>query len=99
MARIGLEHNIDNIDTPLLQQFIMDSISTKKCLIVASGIKNNKDYVDLVKEHLGDVLPVARHQYGRQSSEYIVQSTGPGPNPPRPTSLSVSSQCPGRARK
>lgn len=49
----------------------MDNITPKKCLIVASGIKNHKEYVDLVKERLGELYPVPEHLYGRQASEYI----------------------------
>lgn len=71
MPRIGLEHNLENIDARLLQQFIMDNITPRKCLIVASGIKNHKEYVDLVKERLGELLPVPEHQYQRTSAEYI----------------------------
>lgn len=71
MPRLGLHHNIDNIDARMLQQFVMDNITPRKCLIVASGIKNHKEYVDLVKERLGDLLPVPEHQYQRTTSEYI----------------------------
>ena len=71
MPRLGLSKNLDNIDARMLQQFIMDNITPKKCLIVASGVKNHKEYVDLVKERLGDMLPVPEHNYERASSEYI----------------------------
>jgi predicted Zn-dependent peptidase len=40
-------------------------------LIVASGIKNHNEYVDLVKERLGDMLPVPEHGYERPQSVYI----------------------------
>jgi len=49
----------------------MDNITPKKCLIVASGIKNHSEYVDLVKERLGDLLTVPEHLYERKPSEYI----------------------------
>lgn len=71
MPRLGLEHNLDNIDARMLQQFIMDNVTPQKCLIVASGVKNHKEYVDLVKERLGELLPVPEHQYHREQSEYI----------------------------
>ncbi len=71
MPRLGLSKNIDNIDARLLQQFIMDNITPRKCLIVASGVKNHREYVDLVKERLGELLPVPEHNYVRQPSEYI----------------------------
>lgn len=72
MPRIGMEHNIDNIDARLLQQFVMDTVTPRKSLIVASGIKNHKEYVDLVKERLGELLPVPEHEYNnRQKAEYI----------------------------
>ena len=71
MPRHGFEHNIDNIDARMLQQFIMDNITPRKCLIVASGVQNHKEYVDLVKERLGELLPVPEHLYKRNASEYI----------------------------
>ena len=71
MPRLGLQKNIDNIDARMLQQFIMDNITPRKCLIVASGIKNHKEYVDLVKERLGELLPVPEHNFVREKAEYI----------------------------
>lgn len=71
MPRLGLEKNIDNIDARMLQQFIMDNITPKKCLIVASGVQNHREYVDLVKERLGDMLPVPEHNFTRTQAEYI----------------------------
>jgi len=38
MPRLGLEKNVGYLDARVLQQFIMDNITPKKCLIVASGI-------------------------------------------------------------
>jgi processing peptidase subunit alpha len=49
----------------------MDNITPKKCLIVASGVQNHQEYVDLVKERLGDMLPVPEHNFKRAQSEYI----------------------------
>lgn len=71
MPRSGLEHNIDNIDARMLQQFVMDNVTPNKCYIVASGIKNHREYVDLVKERLGDLLPVPEHEFKREPAEYI----------------------------
>ena len=71
MPRLGLEGNVGYLDARVLQQFIMDNITPKKCLIVASGIKNHKEYVDLVKERLGDMLAVPEHDYVRAKAEYI----------------------------
>lgn len=71
MPRLGLSKGIDNIDARMLQQFVMDNITPKKCLIVASGIQNHKEYVDLVKERLGELLPVPEHNYTRTASQYI----------------------------
>ena len=71
MPRLGMEKNIDNIDARMIQQFIMDNITPKKCLIVASGVQNHQEYVELVKERLGDYLPVPEHNYVRTPSQYI----------------------------
>ena len=61
MPRLGMEKNVGYLDARVLQQFIMDNITPKKCLIVASGVQNHKEYVDLVKERLGDLLAVPEH--------------------------------------
>jgi predicted Zn-dependent peptidase len=71
MPRLGMSGNINYLDARVLQQFIMDNITPKKCLIVAGGVKNHTEYVELVKERLGDVLAVPEHHYARKSSEYI----------------------------
>lgn len=49
----------------------MDNITPRKCLIVGSGVKNHKEFVDLVKERLGELLPVPEHLYERTPSQYI----------------------------
>lgn len=71
MPRLGFEKNIGNLDARCLQQFVMDNVTPKKCLIVGSGVKNHKEFVDLTKERLGDMLAVPEHQYVREQSEYI----------------------------
>jgi len=71
MPLLGLEGNVGYLDARVLQQFIMDNITPKKCLIVASGIKNHKEYVELVKERLGDLLAVPEHEYVREKAQYI----------------------------
>lgn len=49
----------------------MDNVTPRKCLIVASGVNNHQEYVNLVKERLGEMLPVPEHNYTRAASEYI----------------------------
>lgn len=50
---------------------MMDNITPAKSLIVASGIHNHQEYVDLVKERLGELLPTPEHLFQREASEYI----------------------------
>ena len=71
MPLMGMESNIGNLDARVLQKFVMDNITPQKCLIVASGIKNHREYVDLVKERLGDQYSLPEHEYRRTASEYI----------------------------
>lgn len=71
MPLLGLENNVDNIDARVLQKFVMDNLTPKKCLIVGSGVRNHQEFVDLVKERVGELLPVPEHLYERQRSEYI----------------------------
>jgi len=71
MPSLGMAKNMDNIDARMLQQFVMDNVTPRKCLIVASGVNNHQEYVDLVKERLGEMLPVPEHDFTRASSVYI----------------------------
>jgi len=71
MPRLGLENNITNLDARVMQQFMMDNITPKKCLIVASGVKSHREYVDLVRERLGELHGVPEHEYQRKGAEYI----------------------------
>jgi len=61
MPRLGFENNISYLDARTMQQFMMDNITPKKCLIVASGIKSHREYVDLVRERLGELHGVPEH--------------------------------------
>ena len=49
----------------------MNNVTPRKCTIVASGVKSHREYVDLVKERLGDLMPVPEHEYKRTPSQYI----------------------------
>ena len=50
---------------------MMDNITPRKCLIVASGVKSHREYVDLVRERLGELHGVPEHEFAREKSEYI----------------------------
>jgi len=86
MPRLGLGKNIDNIDARLLQQFIMDNITPQKCLIVASGVKNHKEYVDLVKERLGNLSQSQSTNSKEHPPNISVVSTDNGLRHQQPTS-------------
>jgi len=65
MPRFGMESNIDNLDARVLQQFIMDNVIPEKCYIVANGVQNHREFVDLTKERLGDFMAVPTHEFTR----------------------------------
>ena len=71
MPLLGTESNIENIDARMLQRFMMDTITPKKCVIAASGVQNHGEFVELVKERIGELLPVPEHLYERTPSTYI----------------------------
>jgi len=71
MPHLGLEGNVENIDARVLQKFILDNVTPRKCLILGSGVKNHSEFVNLAKERLGEFLPVPEHQYERKASQYI----------------------------
>jgi len=49
----------------------MDNVTPSKCLIVGSGVHNHREFVDLVKERIGELYPVPEHEYIRKPAEYI----------------------------
>ena len=50
----------------------MDNITPKKCLIVANGVRNHNEFVDLVKERVSEILPVPESDYlQRETTKYI----------------------------
>ena len=51
----GLEGNVGNIDARILQKFMMDNITPGKCVIVANGVDNHQEFVNLAKERLGEL--------------------------------------------
>jgi processing peptidase subunit alpha len=71
MPRLGLKNNVEGIDARMLQKFIMDNVTPKKCVISANNINNHEEFVDLCKERLGELLPLPEHEYQRAPSEYI----------------------------
>lgn len=71
MPRLGLKGNVDNIDARVLQKFVMDNITPKKCIIAANNVHNHQEFVDLCKERLGEFLPIPEHEYKRTPTEYI----------------------------
>ena len=70
MPRLGFHDNIKNIDSDMLLQFHKNTFTTDKCLLVASGVEDHKEYVDLAKEYLSDILHQTPNKV-RESSTYI----------------------------
>jgi len=48
----------------------MDNVTPNKVLLSANNVKNHEEFVDVVKERLGDFLPVPEYQYERKASTY-----------------------------
>jgi len=71
MPRLGFQNNVENIDARLLQKFVMDNITPKKCLIAANNVHNHDEFVDLCKERLGEMLPLPEQHYQRDATQYI----------------------------
>lgn len=69
--RLGTSGGVDNVDARSIQQFMMQNITPRKCLIVGSGVQNHSEFVELVKERIGEILPVPEHEYERTPAEYI----------------------------
>jgi hypothetical protein len=50
---------------------MMDTVTPEKCVIVGSGVKNHHEFVDLVKEKIGEFTPLLEQLYERTPSKYI----------------------------
>ena len=68
---LGTEANIQNIDARVLQKFMMDNVTPKKCLIVGNNVNNHQEFVNLAKERLGDLTAIPEHLYQREKSQYF----------------------------
>ena len=60
MPRIGIEGNVDNIDADLVQKFVNDNLTPEKCVLVASGIRDHKEFVDLAKSLIPEDFPQSK---------------------------------------
>lgn len=71
MPKDGFESNIENLDSKILQEFQLENITPEKVTIVANGVKNHREFVDIVQDTLGVLAPVREADYQRPKSEYI----------------------------
>jgi predicted Zn-dependent peptidase len=71
MPKNGFESNVENIDSRLLQDFQLRNITPNKVIVCANGVKNHREFVDLVDNTLGVLNPVRESEYERQPSQYI----------------------------
>eukprot|EP00824_Muranothrix_gubernata_P021031 TRINITY_DN4316_c0_g1_i1.p1 TRINITY_DN4316_c0_g1~~TRINITY_DN4316_c0_g1_i1.p1 ORF type:complete len:499 (-),score=81.33 TRINITY_DN4316_c0_g1_i1:9-1505(-) len=71
MPLSGMESNVENINYKTLSDFMLEKFTPNKCVITASGVKNHKEFVDLVKEKFYDFLPQPSHLNVREKAKYI----------------------------
>ena len=67
----GLKDNIKNINANVLQPFRLANADPNRIFVCAAGIQNHQEFVDLVKEKLGSILPNERNFKQREKTEYI----------------------------
>jgi len=68
---LGQEHNLDYINSKMLQDFVLNTVTPGKSLIVANGVNNHNEFVQLAKERLHEFLPVPEDHYQRTPAQYI----------------------------
>lgn len=71
MPKEGMESNLGNLDSAVLQQFQLENITPERTTIVASGLRNHEEFYDLVNQTLGVLNPVREQLYARKQSNYI----------------------------
>lgn len=71
MPLMGMESNLHNIDSKMIQEFQVNSITPEKTIITANGLKTHDEFFDLVNHTLGVINPVREQLYEREPSKYI----------------------------
>ncbi|CDW73099.1 peptidase m16 inactive domain containing protein [Stylonychia lemnae] len=66
----GLYQNAHNINAETINGFIDEQISPERVLIVANGVENHEDFVDLVRLHLGGNGPIQKSPKPKIPSKY-----------------------------
>jgi predicted Zn-dependent peptidase len=71
MPKHGLESNVNNIDSKMLQDFQLENITPEKVVVVANGVRRHEEFLDLVQHTLSPLAPAREGEYKRERSEYI----------------------------
>lgn len=69
MPRLGLSKNLTNIDAKFIDKFMGQHFTPGNCLIVASGVRDHQEFLDLCTSRLND-LPAGASKT-REPAEYI----------------------------
>ena len=68
----GFELNIEKIDSKVLQDFQLNNITHSKVIICANGVRDHKEFVDLVEHRLSGFKSEKKSEHSqRVKSEYI----------------------------
>jgi processing peptidase subunit alpha len=70
MPKHGLETNVDNLDSKIIQDFQLANFAPEKTIIVANGVKRHEEFVDLVQHTLRDFLPSRELDFEREHAQY-----------------------------
>jgi len=71
MPKNGVEHNLGNIDSKMLQDFQLNNITPEKVTVLASGLRHHDEFYELASDTLGVLNPVREMEYRRKKSHYI----------------------------
>ena len=74
MPLAGPMSNLKNLTADSIEEF-RNNITPKKTLIVASGVSDHDNFVELVKSNTASIQPVQEHLYQRQPGKYVGGST------------------------
>jgi processing peptidase subunit beta len=68
----GLHHNVSNLSAFTIQKFQLENINPRKLYIVAGGVENHLEFVQLVESQLGFMEPVPLNELrARAKTEYV----------------------------
>eukprot|EP00347_Sterkiella_histriomuscorum_P001866 403370379 len=71
MPIMGMEENVENINGELLRSFVKQHFTAERMMIVANGIRNHDEFVQIVQDKINKTDIPQTSNYQRQKAVYV----------------------------